>query len=260
MQGAFEVGNTGAQQRRDSLAGGLATWPRAQWKTLFAAFFVSLLAHVVVLTLVQVPREGDGRAPAFVVTLTGTVTATRTPAPAAPIAPVPAAQPQPQRLPETAKIPRPRPREGVPADAVAPRVVPAQPPVTQPRSDPTPQEQARALPDAPVQPPSPVSMPELGEVGRKVTGRRLQATVWIDETGRVSKAFVKRNEISDEVAGLLEQALATVRFAPAVQAGRPIADILDTRLCFDTAGVVVASDPECLQPPAGAQPEPAPAR
>jgi hypothetical protein len=100
-----------------------------------------------------------------------------------------------------------------------------------------------------------VSTPELGEVARQVVGRRLQTTLWISAQGRVEKAFVKRNELAEDVAQSLEQALSAVRFTPALLHGEPVPSVLETRLCFDPAGVLDTSSAECLRPAAeGAAP------
>ena len=104
-------------------------------------------------------------------------------------------------------------------------------------------------------PPRPLSRPEIGDVGHKVAGRRLQSSVWVAADGSVEKAFVKRNEISDEVAGLLEQALAGVRFTPALQDGKPVPALLQARLCFDDAGALDTAPSECLRPGGGAAAE-----
>src|SRR5206468_5655649 len=104
--------------------------------------------------------------------------------------------------------------------------------------------------DALAQPPNPVSSPEVGDVARKVMGRRLQTTLWIEADGTVRKAFVKRNELPDDVAVLLEQALATVRFTPGRIGDHAVPTILNARLCFDDAGVLDTTTSDCLRPSA----------
>ena len=81
-----------------------------------------------------------------------------------------------------------------------------------------------------------------------MVGRRLQTTLWISAQGRVEKASVKRNELAEEVAQSLEQALSAVRFTPALLHGEPVPSVLETRLCFDAAGVLDTSSAECLRP------------
>lgn len=101
-------------------------------------------------------------------------------------------------------------------------------------------------------PPAPVSLPGFGEAGRQLAGRRIQSSVWVAADGSVEKAFVKRNEISDAVAGLLEQALAGARFTPARQDGKAVPWVLQARVCFDDDGALDTASPECLRPGAGA--------
>lgn len=242
-KGTFEVGKTGVRQARGRPIRWPVTWPLSQWKPLLAALAISLAVHVLVLTMQPAPvAPGDGRAPVLSVTLTGALVAPRPQPRSAPVAQPPAVTEPPAPLPPRANTPAPSP---VPAPVAAAQ----RPPQRQPAAVPSEEERAAALANEPEQPASPLSSPELGEVARKVSGRRLQAWVWIDEQGRVGKAFVKRNEISEEVASLLEQALGTVRFAPAQQGGRPVASELQTRLCFDDAGTLVAADDECLRAP-----------
>jgi len=219
------------------------TWPLSQWKPLLAALAISLAVHVLVLTMQAAPvAPGDGRAPVLTVTMTGALVAPKPQPPVAPVTQPPAVVEPTAPLPPRAKTPAPAPVREQPVAA-------QRPPQRAPAQVPSEEERAAALANEPERPASPLSSPELGEVARKVSGRRLQAWVWIDEQGRVGKAFVKRNEISEEVASLLEQALGTVRFAPAQQGGRPVASELLTRLCFDDAGTLVAADNECLSPP-----------
>jgi hypothetical protein len=228
----------------------MAAWPRAEWRSLLVALAISLAAHLLLLTTARPHRQGDGRVPVLVVTLTRAVAVPPPPAPAAVQAA--ATAPQPPHPPHPRPAPSPQAATAPAAAAArAPALpaVPPQPAVTQPQPAPKPADETPAATDAdaPEQPATPVSSPELGDVARRVVGRRLQATVWIDENGTVRQAAVKRNEISEEVGRLLEQALATMRFAPAQSGGRPVASVLDTRLCFDREGVLVSGSPECLQ-------------
>ena len=235
--------NRGVRAARGRVARGSAGWPRTEWKSLVAACAISLLAHLLVLGVMRPEREGDGRAPVLQVTLTGALIA-RKPEPVATAVPEPTPEPVPpphQQEPAPARTPAPVPQRSA---AVQPR------PQAPAPAAPSHEERPPALAQEPEQPASPVSSPELGEVSRRVQGRRLAATVWIDAQGRVDKAFVKRNELSEEVAVLLEQALGTMRFAPAQLGGRPVESVLDTRLCFDDAGVLGGGqDAECLRPP-----------
>lgn len=211
------------------------------------ALAISLAAHLLLLTTVRPHRQGDGRVPVLVVTLTRALVVPPPPAPAAVQAAATAPQP-----PQPRPAPSPQAATALAAAAARAPALPAllpQPAVTHPQPAPKPADETRAATgaDAPEQPATPVSSPELGDVARRVVGRRLQATVWIDENGTVRQAAVKRNEISEEVGRLLEQALATMRFAPAQSGGRPVASVLETRLCFDREGVLVSGSPECLQ-------------
>jgi hypothetical protein len=263
------VAITGVLGISDSLSATPAPWPRAPWRSLLLAFAISLLAHVIVLSALSAKREGDARAPVLTVTLRGVIVASP---PAAPDA-VRAASPAPpavQRRPApTASAWQPAERaaaqvsrtatdasgEAVHSAGVQERTASALDERTSAARQEAHRErrvEATEMIDAF---PAPVSRPDLGEVGRKVAGRRLQSSVWIAADGSVEKAFVKRNEISDELAGLLEQALASMRFTPAIRDGEPVPSLLQARLCFDDAGVLDTAPPECLRPGAGAAPE-----
>jgi hypothetical protein len=259
------VENTGQQRDRGRLFGQLAGWTRTEWRTLLLALAISLTAHLVVLGTPRPKQEGDGRRPVLVVTLTGALVAPRaqqvTAAPSAPSQPVP---------PNARQSPAPRvlavPVAKAPTalrtpSATVPAVPPSPPPsVPEAHAVPAPNpaaEEHGTEANEPVQPASPLSSPDLGEVAKRVAGRRLQVRLAIDEKGNVTGASVKLNEISAEVGRLLEEALTTVRFAPALQNRRPVASELVSRLCFDNTGVLDTTSPECLrpQPPAEGQAE-----
>jgi len=234
--------------RRGRLIGSVAGWTRTEWRTLLVALAISLAAHLALLATKRSEREGDGRVSALVVRLVSPpVIAARPSAPA----PAPATTQPPSPPPRPIAIPSPK----APA-APAPRVAQAQPaapaassaaspPQAAPVAREEPAPQAAREPDEPA---SPVSTPDLGEVARRLSGRRLQASLWIAADGSVEKAFVKRNEIAEDVALALERALSGVRFTPARLQGQPVASELDTRLCFDPAGVLDTTSPECLRP------------
>jgi len=254
------VEKTGLQRTRGWLFGSVAAFTRTEWRSLFVALAISLVAHLLVLATKPPLRKGDARLPVLNVTLTGAFVAQREGRPrvvpsAPPRAPM-RAQTQAPRTPAPVAMAAPQ----APA-TVGPRtvVVPSPPQPTPPVIEERPQ--ARIAPrstedergylpaDTLDMPPNPLSNPVFGEVTRRVSGRRLQTTVWIDESGIVRKAFVKRNELGEEDAALLEQALATVRFAPGQQAGHAVPSLLEARLCFDMAGVLDFASPECLRPP-----------
>ena len=96
--------------------------------------------------------------------------------------------------------------------------------------------------------PMPQSMPDVEEAGVHLVGRRLQVKVWIDATGAVRKAEVTPNEVTRDVVERLEQAIGRVRFTPGLLDGVPSAAQVETRLCFDDAGQLDASSPECWRP------------
>ncbi|MBK6008482.1 hypothetical protein JJB11_20460 [Ramlibacter ginsenosidimutans] len=237
-------------------------------RSLLPAFAISLLAHVLLLCAGSAKHEGGAHAPVLTVTLTAAVFAPPSPAPDAQRA-RPAAAPTMQRQPTV--TPSARQLAGR-AATEAPAAVSGATRLAAAAAPPTAQvarvwertaaalklsqrERAFSAVQTMDAPPTPLSRPELGDVGRKVAGRRLQSSVWIAADGSVEKAFVKRNEISDEVAGLLEQALASVRFTPALQDGKPVPSLLQARLCFDDAGALDTAPTECLRPGAGAAAE-----
>ena len=232
-------------------------WTRAEWRSLFAALAVSLLVHALVLGTQPPVREGDGRRPALNVTLTGAFIAPRAPVVTAPASPP--FQPSAARPREKPPVPAfTRPAHDAPAAgsarvAIAPGTASQEDAVQPPRRAIAPpgfDESGFVPADALQQPPNPLSSPELGDVPRRVVGRRLQTRLWIDADGSVRQAFVKRNELPEEVAVLLERALATVRFSPGQQGGHAVASVLDARLCFDAAGVLDTSSSDCLAPTA----------
>lgn len=230
-------------------------WPRAQWRSLSIAFALSLLAHLLVLSSLHAPRVGDARTPVLVVTLARPISASPKPTshdlPGAPAAP-PVRASQQQRAKESALAPA---AKGAQVQAAAAPTAPASSGAA-PRSLAAERERAFVSADTLDLPPNPLSSPELGDVGHRLEGRRLQASVWVDEHGVVRKAFVKRNEISDDVAVLLEQAIANVHFAPGRKDGQPVPAVLDARLCFDEAGVLDTHSEDCLRPAAGPEHDP----
>jgi hypothetical protein len=239
--------------RRGGFIGSVAGWTRTEWKSLLVAVAISLAVHGALLATKRPAREGDARSPALVVRLvTPPVPAARPPVPvAAPAAPGPGRSPQPIAIP-SAKAP---PAAAPPSPAAA-TATPDSPPPSVPRraaaAPPEPPADTVQAEDAAA---TPVSTPEIGDLARQVVGRRLQTMLWISVDGRVEKAFVKRNELGEDVAQALEQALAGVRFTPARLRGEAVPSVLETRLCFDPAGVLDTSSPECLQPAeAGSQP------
>jgi hypothetical protein len=263
------VANTGVLGSSGSWNATPASWPQAAWRSLLLAFAISLFAHVIVLSTLPARREGDARPPVLTVTLRGVIAASPPPARDA-VRAAPAPLPPVQRRPAPSASGRQGAERANPqvsgttteanGEAVHSAGVPERtPPAVQERTAPELQQahRERAFEAAETRdaPPTPLSRPDLGEIGRKVAGRRIQSSVWIAADGSVEKAFVKRNEISDEVAGLLEQALASVRFTPAIEDGKRVPFLLQARLCFDDAGVLDTAPPECLRPGAGAEPE-----
>ena len=247
--------NTGVQGGCAPSENARLRWPRAQRRSLLIAFALSLVAHLLVLSSLHAPRVGDARTPVLVVTLARPIAASPKPTPhdtpGAPAAP--AVRPsQQQRAKEGALAPAAKGAQVQAADAPRPRASS----VATPRSLSAEQEQAFVAADTLDLPPNPLSSPELGDVGHRIEGRRLQASVWVDEDGVVRKAFVKRNEISEDVAVLLEHAIANVHFAPGRKDGRPVPAVLDARLCFDEAGVLDTHSEDCLRPAAGPEQEP----
>jgi hypothetical protein len=236
---------------------GWTEWSRAEWRSLLAALAISLLVHALVLGTAPPVREGDGRRPVLTVTLTGAFIAPRAPVVTAPEAAP--ATPSSTKAPELPPAPMfTRPAATAPAArsarvAVAPETRSQEDAVRPPAraiAPPGLDERGFLPADALEQPPNPLSSPELGDVPRRVVGRRLQTRLWIDADGSVRQAMVKRNEIPEEIAVLLEHALATVRFSPGQQGGHAVASVLDARLCFDDAGVLDTNSSECLKPAA----------
>ena len=251
-RGLSEVENTGLQDGREAPFDARMRWPRRQWRSLLFALAVSLGAHVIVLSSVHTPpqRVGDARAPVLVVTIARPVVASPAPLPqaqrAAPAAPAMSRQ---RAAKENALAAAPKRADAQAVAKAAPRASAPTPPRLQPAE----KERAFEAADTLDAPPTPLSSPEFGDVAARVEGRRLQANVWVDEQGVVRKAFVKRNEISDEVAARLEQAIAAVHFAPGRKDGRAVPAVLDARLCFDDAGVLDTRSDECLRPAAAPQ-------
>ncbi|WP_460890898.1 hypothetical protein, partial [Ramlibacter alkalitolerans] len=99
--------------------------------------------------------------------------------------------------------------------------------------------------------PLPQGDPELRDIAPQLVSRRLRAEVWIDATGTVRKAEVRRNELSPELAARLEEALTGVHFTPGRLHDESVGAILRTLLCFDDAGLLQASSDECWTPQPG---------
>jgi hypothetical protein len=234
-------------------------------RSLLLAFAISLLAHVLVLSVALEQRTGVARAPVLTITLTAALTAS--PALAAARAPSAAAPAVQHQATVIARPRQPAGRFAVAASApitaasgwVAAAPAAAQAARVQERTaaalQPSRPQRDFAVPKTMDVPATPLFRPEVGDLGRQLAGRRLQSSVWVAADGSVEKAFVKRNEISEEVAGLLERALASVRFTPAIQDGQAVPSLLQARLCFDEAGALDAAPPECLRPEAGAAAE-----
>jgi hypothetical protein len=248
---------------RSGARGTPAPWPRTPGPSLLIALSISLLAHALLLSAGSAKREGGAHPPALTITLTAASVAPPSPAPD--VMRATPAEPTMQRRPPA--TPRPRQLVGraaaeAPAAATPTTVQAAAAPATaqaarvQERTtaalQPSQRERAFEPSETMNTPAMPLSRPEFGETGRQVAGRRIQASVWIAADGSVEKAFVKRNEISEEVAGLLEQALASVRFTPGLQDGKPVPSLLQARLCFDDAGALDTAPTECLRPGTGA--------
>ncbi|HET8745718.1 MAG TPA: hypothetical protein VFM98_08935, partial [Ramlibacter sp.] len=159
------------------------------------------------------------------------------PAPPVVAEPPPAAPPSP---------PAPAPAPEPPARAEAPA---RQPPPAPARQAAAPAADTRFHPaDELTQLPVPQGDPDLRGIAPQLVARRLQLELWIDAAGTVQKAAVARNEVSDELAARLEQAVAQVRFQPARQQDRPAAAAVRTLLCFDDAGLLETSADECWKP------------
>lgn len=187
------------------------------------ALLVSLLAHAVLIASLRLPQGARPARPQFVVSLAGTtvppaVAETR---PAAPAAPRPAAAPK-----EDATPPGPA-AASVPAAAPASAQRPRRPrPITF--------RPAEELTDAP----APRGNPTLGRDAPELVWRRLGVIVLVRPDGTVESAHVQRNEITDEIARQLEQAIARLRFEPGRLEGAAVGARIETRLCFDGSGQI----------------------
>jgi hypothetical protein len=230
------VGNKGLGKLRGD--GQEASTARAwlPWKSLLPALAVSLLAHGLLLFAFNVRRDAHAPAPVLLVTLR-TVTVVPPPPPPAPApaaatpAPVPPPQPTPRVVaPAPVPVPAPVPPQAAPAPAA-----------------PAPDREFHPV-DELTQAPLPQGTPDVQEVAARLVGRRLPVTVWVDADGMVDKAVVTRNELTPEVATLLEEAIAKVRFTPARRDAQPAAAIVRTLLCFDDAGVLDTTSDECWKP------------
>jgi hypothetical protein len=238
-----------------------------------AACALSLLAHAGLLLAVRRFLERPPARPALVMTLTGAFVAPmpRAIQPVAPVPTPPTPVPPPHPSPPVAEPPRREAKAPPPPPrAPTPEPVRAAPPPPDRTTQPQP-VQPEAAPREVFRPasglsrvPVPQAMPDVDEAGVRLVGRRLQVKVWIDATGAVRKSEVTPNEVTRDVVERLEQAIGRVRFTPGLLDGVPTAAQVETRLCFDDAGQLDASSPECWRPePAAAAasaPVAAPAR
>lgn len=211
---------------------------------LLAAFVLSVLLHVVLLSMLHLPDERVARRPRHEVSLTARIV--DAPAPVQPRAePLQAMQPSAVRS----------------ADAT-PRVAAATAPAA-PSSRPRPVAHAQpsfVAADQLTDPPLALDDPFEGEPVAAVQTRRLRVTVWIAGDGAVLRAEVPPNEISAETAAQLAGALTRIRFAPGRIEGRAVATMLGTVLCFDAEGRLEDGDSRCMRVPRPTMPAPAPER
>lgn len=221
----------------ESLHEGRATSPaeagrglRAQWRSLSFAVAISLLAHVVLLSLFASQPQRRAARPEAAVSLTGTIVVAQ-PAPVETASP-PA--PQPPAVPPPSAAATPSPSEAPAPRAASPRKA---------ASEPTPPAPAPAAEEA-TRPPVPRDDPFLGEKVPELVGRRLAVALRLRADGTVERAEVTRNEISPELVSRLEQALARVRFPPGSQDPGG-GNELRTRLCFDDAGRLDMAGEDC---------------
>lgn len=210
--------------------GGVPAGPlRSEWKPLLLAAIASVIAHAVLLVAARVPRDEEAAAPRFLVRLAAapaTASGAAAIAPPAPLqpAPVAAVAPEPAR---PASAAAPAARKPAPARPANPRVFHT--------------EETWSLP------PRARSAPRTGDTGAALKARRLPVTVWIDAAGRVRRAEVTRNEVSEELAQALEAGVMGVRFVPARRDGEGVGAEYRTLLCFDDAGRLDTVSPECWQ-------------
>lgn len=213
--------------------GGVPAGPlRSEWRPLLLASIASFVAHAVLLAAARVPRDEEVAAPRFLVRLAAAPAAASMPVAA--VASPPPVQP-PQR--ETAAV---APQPARPASAAPPvrrGAAPARP------SHPLVFHTREAWSLAP----RARSAPHTGDAGAALKARRLPVTVWIDAAGRVLRAEVMRNEVSEDVAQALEAGVMGVRFAPARRDGEGIAAEYQTLLCFDGEGRLDTVSAECWQ-------------
>jgi len=146
--------------------------------------------------------------------------------------------------------------EAVSALAPAQVVIEKPRPLAEPVRDPLAVEAATPTPTqaAAPQPPAPVSDKESKdatpriksrpgippELAHELSNRRLRVSMWIEETGAVSKVDLEGNELSPEAVASLSESLMHVRFARAAHE-----TVLRTRMCFDSAGAIETEGPEC---------------
>lgn len=257
-EGFSEVGNTGLQRPFRNAFRSPDARGAAASRAMAAACALSLLAHAGLLLAVLRFLERPPARPALVMTLTGAFVAPvpRAIQPVTPVAtpptPVPAPHPPAQGVAQPRvhepKAPPPPPRAPMPEPVRAAPPPPAPQPEPQAvQPPPAPQEEFRpagGLSRVPV----PQTMPDVAEAGVHLVGRRLQVKVWIDATGAVRKSEVTPNEVTHDVVERLEAAIGRVRFTPGLLDGVPTAAQVETRLCFDEAGQLDASSPECWRP------------
>jgi TonB family protein len=212
--------------------------PRAP---LALALALSLLGHALLLGAVRLPRAHERAAPAFTAHLTGTLVLDRV-RPSAPPAPA-AAPPAPRRT--TAPV-----RQAmVPAAQAPARAAP-------PAPRPTPFVAAQDL----AAPPLAQGDPLAGHPLPQLQWRRLAVHIWVRADGSVEKVNLESPEVDPATAQQVVQAVERMRFVPGLRDGQPVPAYLDTRLCFDEAGMLLRDAPRCLVPGAAPEGLPAPER
>lgn len=274
---------TGAPSGHDALS---TRW--LPQRPVLVAFALSVLAHVVLLGAFGERRASDDLPGAQRPLSGRLVTAVVVPVPGAPAAPAQAqvqvgqVAPVVPSLPVTPSAGKPetpaKAAEAIPAaEPTAPPVEATRAPVPAPEPPPapavpaapsSPSPPAPAAPEQPAlpgttqapaplefrpsdtasQPPRPRAAPDLGGLGERLVARRLRVTVWVDESGAVRQAQVEPYELKPALVAQLEQAIAAVRFAPALADGVGVATVLQTRLCFDDAGALDLVSQDCWQP------------
>lgn len=237
-------------------------WP-GQRRTLAWAVLLSLLLHVLLLAAWRAPRKGASLQPALVVTLTGAFVVPQRPQ----VAPVAAAQPPIARAQPPAASAATEPVAPARRARAAPAHAASAPVAETPRSEAVASARTRDAPGEAVasarapaaradltfyradqlsQGPVPQDDPAAQQLAAAhLVGRRLVVTVFVDAQGAVREAHVAPYEISEQQAALLQQAVAAVRFAPASMDGKPVAAQVQSRLCFDDAGLLDTTSPGC---------------